>query len=88
MRRIRFRLRTLMIIIAFLALSLTVIIQSVLLHRAAVREQQYRAELAQQRAMADGQRDIAVAEAVLTRALFERMSQPRQQKNGGVMKEE
>ena len=37
MRRLRFRLRTLMIIVAFVALIVTVINQRVLLNRAAAR---------------------------------------------------
>jgi hypothetical protein len=53
MQRPRFRLRTLMIGIAFLALILTVIVQAVLLRRAAAREQQLRAEAEQQRASAE-----------------------------------
>ncbi|MFO0889637.1 MAG: hypothetical protein U0790_10920 [Isosphaeraceae bacterium] len=49
MRLPRFRLRTLMISIAFLALILTVIMQAILLRQAAVREQQLRAEAEMQR---------------------------------------
>jgi hypothetical protein len=46
MRLRTFRIRTLLLIIAFLALILTVIAQSVALQRAAAREQQMRAETA------------------------------------------
>jgi hypothetical protein len=47
MRLPQFRLRTLMFGIAILSLILTVIVQSVLLRNAAIREQQLRAALAQ-----------------------------------------
>jgi len=53
MRQARFRLRTIMIWIAFLALVMTVIVQTVFLQRAAVREQMYRAEMMRERAMAE-----------------------------------
>jgi NhaP-type Na+/H+ or K+/H+ antiporter len=63
MRVPRFRLRTVMITIAFLALILTVIMQGVFLQRAAVREQMLRAEAELARAQADLRR--ARAEAAL-----------------------
>jgi hypothetical protein len=66
MRLLRFRLRTLMISIAFLALILTVIMQAILLRRAAVREAQLRAEAEFQRArveMAEYVRRAAEAQA-------------------------
>ncbi|MFI5456448.1 MAG: hypothetical protein ACHRXM_13445 [Isosphaerales bacterium] len=66
MRLPRFRLRTLMITIAFVALILTVFMQTILLRRAAVRVEYFRAEAAQQRAEAEQQR--ALAEANLQRA--------------------
>jgi hypothetical protein len=62
MRKLRFRLKTVMIIVAFAALILTVVMQSVLLRRAAIREQLYRNQ-------AERERDIAVAEAMRARAL-------------------
>jgi Tfp pilus assembly protein PilE len=65
MRPLRFRLKTLMIIVAFAALILTVIIQSVLLRRAAILAQAYQVE-------ARRSRDIA-AEAAQSRAIIERM---------------
>ena len=52
MRLPRFRLRTLMISIAFLALILTVIMQAILLRRGAAREQQLRAEIESQKLQA------------------------------------
>ena len=67
MRLLRFRLRTLMISITFLALILTVIMQTILLQRAAVREEQLRAEGAFQMAVA--LRKSVQAEAALKRAL-------------------
>jgi hypothetical protein len=67
MRLLRFRLRTLMISIAFLALILTVIMQAILLQRAAVREAHLRAEAAFQMSRAVLQR--VQAEAALKRAL-------------------
>jgi hypothetical protein len=67
MRLLRFRLRTLMISITFLALILTVILQTILLQRAAVREEQLRAEAAFQMSGAVLQR--VQAEAALKRAL-------------------
>jgi ABC-type protease/lipase transport system fused ATPase/permease subunit len=88
MRRLRFRLLTLMIIIAFVALTLTVITQSVLLHRAAAREQQYRAELAQHLAMTQQQRALAAAQLVRTQAMFEKLSERLQQRNAGMMKKD
>ncbi len=81
MRRLRFRLRTLMIIVAFVALIVTVINQRVLLNRAAAREQRYMAELAQNRAM-------AVAAAVRAQAAFEQMSERLQQTDAGMMKKD
>ena len=63
MRLPRFRLRTVMIGIAFLALILTVIVQGVLLQRAAIREQLLRAQAEMQRAEAEMQRAQAEAGA-------------------------
>ena len=52
MRRRRFRIRTLMISIAFLALWLTIIMQTFRLQREAVRQEWLRAEAEAQRAQA------------------------------------
>jgi hypothetical protein len=70
MRLPRFRLRTMMICIAFLALVLTVIMQAILLQRAAVREQQLRAEAEWQRATAEVsyQRARAAVDRILEQA--------------------
>ena len=65
MRLLTLRLRTLMISIAFLALTLTVIMQAILLQRAAVREEQLRAEGRFQRAGAILK--MVQAEAALSR---------------------
>jgi hypothetical protein len=64
MRRPHSRLRTLIIVIAFLALILTVLRQAVLLQRAAVREELYRAQAAQNQARAEA----ALAQAVQSQA--------------------
>jgi len=61
MRSPRFRLRALMICIAFLALILTVIVQAILLQRAAAREQLLRAEAQRHRAEAQRRQDLAEA---------------------------
>ena len=53
MRLPRFRLRTLMISIAFLALLMTVFMQYVQLQRAAAREERSRAEAERNRALAE-----------------------------------
>ena len=53
MRQPRVRLRTMMVAIALLALALTVIVQSIRLNRALVREQQFRAEAESRRAQAE-----------------------------------
>jgi hypothetical protein len=63
MRGPRIRLRTLMIGIAFLALILTVIMQAVLLQRAAVREELYRAEAEMNRARAEAETRILLETA-------------------------
>jgi hypothetical protein len=61
MRQPRFRLRTIMIAIAFLALILTIFMQSVFLRRAAVREQMFRAQVEQERVHAIRGRELAEA---------------------------
>ena len=53
MRQPRVRLRTVVVAIAFFALALTVVVQSVRLNQALVREQQLRAEAEFQRAQAE-----------------------------------
>jgi hypothetical protein len=63
MRLPRFRIRTLMISIAFLALILTVITQSILLRRAEVRAEVLRAEAALQRAEAEARYQRALDSA-------------------------
>ena len=50
MRQPRVRLRSMMAAVAFLAMALAIIVQSVRLHQALVREQQLRAETEFQRA--------------------------------------
>ena len=64
MRRPRFRLRTTMVGIAFVAVILTVIIQAALLRRAALTEHVLRTQVELQRAQhrADVQRILAEAE--------------------------
>ncbi len=66
MRLPRFRLRTVMISIAFLALILTVIVQGVLLQRAAIREQLRQAEV--EKFQAEAEMQEAQAEAALQQA--------------------
>jgi F0F1-type ATP synthase membrane subunit b/b' len=68
-----YRLRTLMITIAFVALILTVFMQFVQLRRAAVREEYLRAEAAQQRAEAEQQRELAEANLQRARAAVDQM---------------
>jgi hypothetical protein len=66
MRRPRVRLRTMMAAVAFLAMALALIVQSVRLHQALIREQQLRAEGEFQRArveMIDYVRRMAEAQA-------------------------
>ena len=53
MRQPRVRLRTVVVAIVFVALALTVVVQSVRLNQALVREQQLRAEAEFQRAQAE-----------------------------------
>jgi hypothetical protein len=66
MRKLRFRLRTVMITIAFVALILTIVMQSVYLQRALIREAIYRAMAEQQRAEAEMR--YLQAQAALERA--------------------
>jgi hypothetical protein len=70
MRLPRFRLRTLMISIAFLALVLTVIMQAFLLSSAVVREQRLRAEADLQRALAEEAMQRALAETNYLRSML------------------
>jgi hypothetical protein len=67
MRQYRFRLRTLMVIIAFVALALMVILQTFELRRMAVRAELYRAVSEQRQAEAFLARNVA--EAARDRAL-------------------
>jgi hypothetical protein len=77
MRRIRFRLRTLMILVVFVALGLTVVTQWMLLRRAAIRTElhQVRAEherLAAMQARAKAEVALAEQELAALRADVER----------------
>jgi F0F1-type ATP synthase membrane subunit b/b' len=70
MLRIRYRLRTLMIVVAFVALVLVVLLQGVYLKRAALRMEMHQAEAAGARAVAEMQRlraeqRLAAAQATL-----------------------
>jgi hypothetical protein len=60
-RALRFRLRSLLVMIAFLGLLLTVILQAVWLNRSALRAARLQAELLRQRALAEASRDRALA---------------------------
>jgi len=62
-----------MITIAFLALILTIFIQTILLQRAAVQVEYLRAEAAQQRAAAEQQRNLAEASLKRARAAVDQM---------------
>jgi hypothetical protein len=66
MQQVRFRLRTLMITIAFIALLLALFTQTVLLRRAQVREELYRALAAESRAKAA--QELARVEQQLAKA--------------------
>jgi hypothetical protein len=66
MRLPRFRIRSLMIGVAFMALVLSLILQTVLLQRAAVREQRPRAEAELRRAQAEA--ETQRAQAILDRS--------------------
>ena len=82
MAQVRFRLRTLMITIAFIALLLAVFTQTVLLRRAQVREELYRALAAESRAMAEQQRARAeqqIAKAEQDQRKFEEERRLRQE---------
>ena len=79
MRLPRFRLRTVMISIAFLALILTVIMQGVLLQRTAVREEMLRAEADLRRAQAEAALKRAEAIFQQSRADLNQMSKPVQE---------
>jgi hypothetical protein len=75
MRSPRFRLRTLMICIAFLALILALFTQAILLQRSAAREQQLRAEALWRRASeARLQRASAEVNGLRSRAAIDQMS--------------
>jgi hypothetical protein len=60
-RVLRFRLRSLLVVIAFLGLLLTVIMQAVRLERAATREARLREELLRERARAEANLEKARA---------------------------
>jgi hypothetical protein len=74
MRQLRFRLRTVMITIAFVALILTVVIQSIMLRRSAMSEQLHRI-------IAEYERARAEAQLVQARAALERANQQIEEKN-------
>ena len=62
MRTRQFRLKTIMIVIAFVALGMTVVIQSMWMYRTTVREQRLRALLEYERASTA--RNLAVARII------------------------
>jgi len=69
-----------MITIAFLALILTVFMQTILLQRAAVRVEYFRAEAAQQRAEAEQQRARTEARPPRARAAVDQMLEQDKQR--------
>jgi hypothetical protein len=84
MRMPRFRLRTVVIVIAILALCLTIIRQTILLRQAAVREELLRAEAAQLRDQALWRRDVAEAQHERARAKFNQLLE-QASKNGSAI---
>lgn len=73
MRLPRFRLRTLMISIAYLALLMTVFMQYVHFQRAAAQEERYRAEAERNRALAAASAQRARAQAEHAQAAVDRI---------------
>jgi hypothetical protein len=65
-RALRFRLRSLLVVIAFLGLILTVILQAVGLKRAAVREELLQAQLQRVRAESNLQKALAAVDQMHT----------------------
>jgi predicted RNA-binding protein Jag len=84
-RGIQFRIGALMILVVFAALSLSVVILSVELHRSKQRETVYRLREREARAVADQQRAVAEQRLATARAAVDQMlsqiaeieSQPR-----------
>ena len=74
MRIPQFRIRTLMIGIAFLALVMTVIFQAVLLQRSRLREELLRAAAERHRAVAEQSRVLAEAQARKAQIAFDQLS--------------
>ena len=72
MRRIQFRLRTLLITVAFTTLGTMILIQGIALHRATVRMEMVRAIAESNRAMAEQQRAAAEALAAQAKQQLER----------------
>jgi F0F1-type ATP synthase membrane subunit b/b' len=73
MARLRYRLRTIMIVVAFVALVLVVLLQQFYLNRAQVRLEMYRAEAERARAIAEMQRLRAEQQLAATQSLLEAM---------------
>ncbi len=71
MPRIRYRLRTLMIVVAFVALVLVAVLQQFYLNRAQVRLEMYRAEAERARAIAELQRLRAEQQLAAVQSLLE-----------------
>ena len=71
MARIRFRLRTLMIIVAFVAIVFVAVIQGYYIKRAEVRMETHQAEGANVRAAAEHQLARAEKQAAAARHMFE-----------------
>jgi hypothetical protein len=81
MGRFRFRIRSLMVIVAFVALVIMVITQGVFLSRATVRVQIYQAIAEQERANAQIERDRAAVQAIRARELAD---QAREREERGL----
>jgi hypothetical protein len=78
MGRIRIRLRTMMIIVAFLALIFLVVIQRIELNRAAALLQMQQSRMDYARAMAEQQRALAEVEAARKQKMIEERALKRQ----------
>ncbi len=73
MVRIRYRIRTLMIVVAFVALVLVVVLQAFYLNRAVVRLEMFRAIAARSEAVAEIQRLRAEQQLAAAQATIEQM---------------
>ncbi len=71
MARIRYRLRTIMIIVAFVALVLVTVLQQYYLNKAQVQMEMYRAEAERARATAEMQRLRAEQQLAAAQSLLE-----------------